>query len=124
MNDHEERRDMLAAHVLLTYGLIAKVLQRLPIPIELPTKLDKDWQGPEAVQGLARTLELLGELPVQDGIRQLLHQLILDWLTAWSLGGVDFARPAPWLLDAAEYALARVEAQADLVIETLDLDMR
>lgn len=119
MDDHENRRREVAELVSIAYTLTAKILDLLPIPISIPVVIDREWGAGEASQALIRSQALVIDLPIEDEVKTLIYQMILDWQVALAFAALDQARPSRWRLDCAEYAVARLEAQAEVVTEKL-----
>lgn len=122
MDNHDDRQREIAELVSVAYTLIAKILELLPIPISIPVVIDREWKASEASAALIRSHGLIIDLPVEDEVKMLIYQMILDWQVAFAFGALDHVRPATWRLDCAEYALARLEAQAEVVTEKLTAD--
>lgn len=119
MDDHDDRRREVAELVAAAYTLIAKVLDLLPIPISLPATIDREWGAGEASAALIRSQGLVIDLPVEEDVKILITQMILDWQVAYTFGALELIQPAVWRLDCVEYAVFRLEAQAEIVTEKL-----
>lgn len=119
VDDHEDRQQEVADLIGMAYTLITKVLGLLPIPISLPATIGGEWTGSNASNALIRSQGLFMDLPIEEDTKVLLTQMILDWQTAFTFGALDLIQPAVWRLDCAEYAVFRLQAQAEIVTEQL-----
>lgn len=119
MDNHEDRQQQVGDMIGAAYVLLTKVLGLLPIPIALPARIGEDWTGGDASDALLRSQGMIMDLPIEDDTKILLTQMILDWQTAFTFGVLDQVRPAEWRLDCAEYAVFRLQAQAEIVMEQL-----
>ncbi|MFV2172323.1 hypothetical protein ACFHW2_11925 [Actinomadura sp. LOL_016] len=123
MYDHEEHQHEVAELIKRSYFLLVKVLGSLPLPIALPAHIaEGEWTGQDAANGLIRSADLVRDVPgISEEIQILIIQMIMDWLAAHTFGTLDYVQPAVWRLDIAEYAIVRLEAQAEIVADGLGI---
>ncbi|TDD37872.1 hypothetical protein E1287_07395 [Actinomadura sp. KC06] len=119
MDDHEDRQREIGEKVILGYLAMVKVLGMLPIPISLPAKIDEEWTGADAAAAIVRSHDMILDLPLAEETKVLLVWMILDWLTALTFGTLDQSHPAVWRLECADYAILRLQAHAEVVIDHL-----
>lgn len=122
MYDHGDRQVELAKGLIAAYTVIAKILTRLPLPIEIPAAMGPEWTGEQAAKALISADDLIRDIPMDERSKGLIIQMILDWLAAHHFGTFDSMLPALWKLDIVEYSLARITGMAELVEEALNTD--
>ncbi|WP_019548460.1 MULTISPECIES: hypothetical protein [Streptomycetaceae] len=88
MADRYER--MLRAmrvDLTLAYAQLALVCHRMPIPVDLPTHEDIDFQD-DMTPAVRRLVEIADDLPVDEDTKAGVFMTAIDWLTAvdlWTL---------------------------------------
>ncbi|GEC02972.1 hypothetical protein SSP24_06270 [Streptomyces spinoverrucosus] len=124
MADHGDRERFLdlGETVLGMLGYLRELLLDLPIPVSLPDFVGEDGPNHEAVIALDRARHLIEEEPIPEMRQTAYGHLILEWLTAYEMLVLrQLAGPAPWRLDAAQFAIARFTTIAEM-IENGELD--
>jgi hypothetical protein len=118
MADHgdKERFLDLGATVIGMLNYLRDLLQGLPIPVTLPEFVGEDGPDYDAVMTLDRARDLVREEPIPDLLKATYGHLILEWFTAYEMIVLRrMAGPAPWRLDAAEFAIARFTTIAEML---------
>lgn len=119
MEGHHEKRHRLAVQGLMnTYGLITKVLLKLPLPIRLQP-LRGSIYADDVDASLLHAWESLQDLPMDAEVKEWVGLLILDWIMACDYLFQNEEDPKEWHLHLVGMQLARILAGADLVNERL-----
>lgn len=109
MDDHGKRHDAIEVSVIAAYGVIAKILLALPLPIAIPTVIGSMYAD-QIHEDLITAHRIMADIPMDDGIRQWTREMILDWITAVDMMFEDAQDPEPWKLDFVDTQIARVLA--------------
>ncbi|MFI1030753.1 hypothetical protein [Streptomyces sp. NPDC020951] len=119
MEDHgdKERLRHLEEHVLGMMEYLQELLLDLPIPVVIPEVVDdNDKPVREAVLALDRARVLIEDEPIPERHKRAYESLILEWFTAYEMLVLrQMAGPAPWRLDAAQFAIARFTIIAAMI---------
>jgi hypothetical protein len=105
------------AGLIDAYEKIKKLLSRLPLPVQVPSLQGEVYRG-EVRTGLVQAFIVVGDLPMDGEARQVLHEVIGDWLIAVEFMFRDEEDEAAWYLDVVQAQLRRIVATVD-VVETL-----
>ncbi|NEC76467.1 hypothetical protein [Streptomyces rochei] len=114
MADHDNHRERLLSlmeALIGAYAYIQALLKDLPLPVIVPAFMPgDDEEGPTtALMALDRVRQVVADEPISDRDKRAFEHMVLDWFTAYELLVITrMAGPAPWRLDAAEFALQRV----------------
>jgi hypothetical protein len=119
MADHgdKERLRHLEEHVVGMMGYLQELLLDLPIPVVIPDVVDDDDKPVrEAIFALDRARDLIEDEPIAERYKRAYENLILEWFTAYEMIVLrQMAGPAPWRLDAAQFAIARFTIVAAMI---------
>ncbi|CAL9302874.1 MULTISPECIES: hypothetical protein [Streptomyces] len=114
MADHDNHRERLLSlmeALIGAYAYIQALLKDLPLPVIVPAFMPgDDEEGPTtALMALDRVRQVVADEPISERDKRAFEHMVLDWFTAYELLVITrMAGPAPWRLDAAEFALQRV----------------
>lgn len=122
MDENHQRRHRLS-HIRLinAYGVIAKVLMMIPLPIRIPS-LEGGMYSAEVGDGLVQAYEALQDVPMDAEVKEWTGLIVLDWISACEFMFHDEEEEAGWHLDLVEVQTARILVGADLVLERLASD--
>ncbi|MFR0354147.1 hypothetical protein [Streptomyces sediminimaris] len=118
MADHgdKERFTLLGETVMGMLEYLRELLLNLPIPVDIPDFLGEDGPNHDAVMALDRARDLIDDEPVSEDRKTAYGHLILEWFTAYEMLVLRrIAGPAPWRLDAAQFAIARFTIIAEMI---------
>ncbi|MBA9005979.1 hypothetical protein [Thermomonospora cellulosilytica] len=119
MDDHERRHLVAEDQLLIAYGVIMRVLAALPLPIKIPSAAN--IHGDHVHHSLLRAYDLIGDIPMKDSTREVIREMVLDWVIAEEIVEDDGKYPARWKLDLADTQHARILAAADQAKVELEL---
>ncbi|MFE9906428.1 hypothetical protein [Streptomyces achromogenes] len=129
MADHDNHRERLLTLMEALVGAFAYIqalLQDLPLPVIIPDFApdEEDDEAPTtALLSLDRVRQLIQDEPISDRDKRAFEHMVLDWFTAYELLVITrMAGPAPWRLDAAEFAMNRIVTWIDLLDDEPDDD--
>lgn len=112
----DERFTELQELVIGAFEYIRALLRELPVPVRIEGFSPNSDTTPETMMGLHRVIALLADEPISYGAKAHYERIILDWFTAYEMIVLrKLAGPAPWRLDAAEYALTRVAVIGEMI---------
>ncbi|MEU0332211.1 hypothetical protein [Streptomyces sp. NPDC006193] len=117
-DDHRERLLTLMEALIGAFAYVQAMLEDLPLPITLPDFAPgDDEEGPTvALLGLDRVRQLIQDEPIPERDKRAWEHLVLDWFAAYELLVITrMAGPAPWRLDAAEFAINRIVTWTELI---------
>ncbi|WP_031039842.1 hypothetical protein [Streptomyces sp. NRRL F-5650] len=117
-DNHRERLLTLMEALVGAYAYVQALLKDLPLPVIIPDfQPGEDEEGPvTALKGLNRVREVVADEPISERDKRAFEHMVLDWFTAYELLVITrLAGPAPWRLDAAEFALNRVVTWIELI---------
>lgn len=116
MNDpnREGLLQEVALRLIGTYGFVIKVLQGLPVPIQVSAVVT-DRFDLEIGRDLVRALDLLADIPMDATYREQVRGLVIDWLTA-----ADYLADARedfefWKVDFVATQLYRVKGRWETI---------
>jgi len=119
-HDDAERFELLAHRVLDAHQVLRDLLKALPLPVEVPSF---DPEGSvedtrEALVSLSRARDLVWDEPIPEVHRKAIQTLILEWFMGYEeLVLTNSAGPAPWRMDAVEYAMSRFATLAIMLAD-------
>jgi hypothetical protein len=115
--DHDKERFLhLGEHVMGMLEFLRDLLRDLPIPVVIPEFLGADAPDHDAIMALDRARDLIEDEPITGPQKNGHQDLILEWFTAYEMLVLrQMAGPAPWRLDAAEFAIARFTVIAEMI---------
>lgn len=115
MEDEDyEQLARFTTNLLAAYETLANLLQRLPIPIEVP-RLEEKKQLVALQQGVAKAHDALVEMPgLGEEAKYLLQEVLLEWLVACNLGfsiynNAEQGKREGWRLEAMDRSLDRLQ---------------
>lgn len=114
---HAQRHQVMVAGLSDAYEKIKKCLSRLPLPVQVPSLQGELYRG-EVRIGLIQAFTVVGDLPMDDEARQMLCEVIGDWLIAVEFMFCDEEDEAAWHLDVLQIQLRRILGRLQ-VLETL-----
>lgn len=108
MTENRDRR------LLDAYQALRKVLMTVFIlPIELPELRGGYFRPGESQRKVVHARSILRDMPANSHRRDLVDQLILDWLNAMVM--TRMSKVEPWCGDAADEALTRFQATLEVL---------
>ncbi|MFJ7100169.1 hypothetical protein [Streptomyces albogriseolus] len=119
-DNHRERLLTLMEALVGAHAYIQALLAELPLPVTIPDFTPEDGEdGPvQALLSLDRVRQLIDDEPLSERHKRAWVNLVLDWFTAYELLVITrMAGPAPWRLDAAEFALNRIVTWIEAIEE-------
>jgi hypothetical protein len=120
-HDDRERYLELAEATLGAFDYIRSLLEQLPVPVTVPdmTPDENDGGAPaQTLLSLNRVRQLIEDEPISERRKRAFEHMLLDWFTAYEiLALTQLAGPAPWRLDAAEFALVRLTTWIEAIEE-------
>lgn len=111
----------------VAYALIAALLRRQPIPMNLPRQADDPAL---ALRSLSLAWELAAEEPLPAVTVARIREMITAWAGAYEIAAIAVSAsaapwgPAPWRLRVIEDAIARIRAAAAATDRNLRGDFR
>ncbi|MFI1002007.1 hypothetical protein ACIP10_15435 [Streptomyces galbus] len=117
-DNHGERLMVLMEAVVGAFAYVQALLADLPLPVVIPdfAPSDDDEAPITALLSLDRARQLIQDEPISERDKRAFEHMVLDWFTAYELLVVTrMAGPAPWRLDAAEFALNRVVTWIEVI---------
>ncbi|MGW3166964.1 hypothetical protein ACWC9Q_29720 [Streptomyces sp. NPDC001142] len=123
MADHDSRGRYLALveAVIGLYAYVSALLEELPLPIVVPDivqSIDEDQDPADCLMALNRARALVEDEPISDTAKRAYEHMLLDWFAAYEIIVlVKMAGPAPWRLDAVEFALNRIVTWFEVIEE-------
>jgi hypothetical protein len=114
---HAQRHQVAMAGLIDAYVKIKKLLSRLPLLVQVPSLQGELYRG-EVRAGLVHAFMVVGDLPMDGEARQVLREVIGDWLIAVEFMFRDEEDEAAWHLDIIQTQLRRILATIE-VVETL-----
>ncbi|WP_194838284.1 hypothetical protein [Nocardia sp. XZ_19_369] len=109
--------DKFGALTRHAYGVIAKILAALPIPITVTPLPIADPNA--ALDEFASARRAMRDMPVGAAIGDAVVAVLLGWLTAVTIAAVepDDDGSDDWILEAAYYQMMAVELRAHLALD-------
>jgi hypothetical protein len=111
---HAQRHQVAVAGLIDTYGEIKSLLSRLPLPVQVPSLQGELYRG-EVRIGLVQAFTVVGDLPMDGEARQVLREVVGDWLIAVEFMFCDEEDEAAWHLQVVQTQLGRIQAMIDAV---------
>ncbi|MBL1108000.1 hypothetical protein JK361_26000 [Streptomyces sp. 5-8] len=122
MADHDNHRERLLTLMEALVGAFAYIqalLKDLPVPVIIPafTPDDDDEEAPSrALLSLDRVRQIIQDEPISERDKRAFEHAVLDWFTAYELLVITgMAGPAPWRLDAADFAMNRIVTWIEMI---------
>ncbi|WP_228916860.1 hypothetical protein [Streptomyces sp. DH20] len=119
-DNHRERLLTLMEALVGAHAYIQALLADLPLPVVIPDFAPEDGEDApaQALLSLDRVRQLIDDEPLSERHKRAWVNLVLDWFTAYELLVITrMAGPAPWRLDAAEFALNRIVTWIEAIEE-------
>lgn len=123
MADHDNYRERLLTlteALLGAYAYLQALFEELPLPILVPefAPADDEDTPTEALLSLNRVRDLIEDEPISDRHKRAFEHAVLDWFSAYEMLVLTrMAGPAPWRLDAAEFAMVRLTTWIEVIEE-------
>ncbi|MEU5111693.1 hypothetical protein AB0G64_09355 [Streptomyces longwoodensis] len=117
-DNHGERLLTLMEAIVGAFAYVQALLKDLPLPVIIPDFApgDDDEAPVTALLSLDRARQLIPDEPISERDKRAFEHMVLDWFTAYELLVITrMAGPAPWRLDAAEFALHRVVTWIEVI---------
>ena len=110
----------LISHWVKAHQGLVKLLQELPVPIQVPTTLGADEEVMAMVlDAMGNAAEIVHDQPVDPHVSGIIAQAILFWLAAYDVTAGYEERRKPWTLAAAHMLIQQCVVMTVLALTHL-----